>query len=157
MYPKYVKTFAYKHAYIELAPIIDLFQTELAPRMDLIWITTGVSCCDAAVDCDDCSGVDVWPLLTGANATQPRPLTPVTEVSIVDTSDRTRWWKLITLAGQSGKKTALFVHFICENASFYQDRLGTNIGKALKKVPFSRRLLHNQLDAGEKTALFVHF
>jgi hypothetical protein len=53
----------------------------------------------------DCSGVDVWPLLTGANATQPRPLTPVTEVSIVDTSDHTRWWKLITLAGQSGYYT----------------------------------------------------
>ena len=29
----------------------------------------------------------MWPLLTGANTTQPRPLTPVTEVSIVDTSD----------------------------------------------------------------------
>ena len=29
-------------------------------------------------------GVDVWPLLTGANRTQPRALTPTTEVSIID-------------------------------------------------------------------------
>jgi len=47
-------------------------------------------------------GVDVWDLLTGANSTQPRPYTPVTEVSVVDASDSAHWWKLITLAGQSG-------------------------------------------------------
>jgi hypothetical protein len=50
-------------------------------------------------------GVDVWPLLTGANATQPRALTPVTEVSIVDAGSSAKWWKLITLAGQSGYYT----------------------------------------------------
>ena len=33
----------------------------------------------------------------------------------------------------SGKGTRLFAPFIYKNASFYQDRLGTNIGKALKK------------------------
>ena len=49
--------------------------------------------------------MDVWPLITGTNTTQPRPLTPVTEVSIVDASDPKRWWKLITLAGQSGYYT----------------------------------------------------
>ena len=50
----------------------------------------------------DIDGVDVWPLLTGTNTTQPRLRTPTTEVSITDTSEGTqRWWKLITLAGQS--------------------------------------------------------
>jgi hypothetical protein len=33
----------------------------------------------------------------------------------------------------SGKKTHLFAPFYTQNASFYHDRLGTNIGKALKK------------------------
>ena len=38
------------------------------------------------------------------------------------------------IMGNPGKETPLFaVPFIYENASFYQDRLGTNIGKALKK------------------------
>ena len=49
--------------------------------------------------------VDVWDLLMGVNSTQPRPYTPVTEVSIVDASDSAHWWKLITLAGQSGYYT----------------------------------------------------
>lgn len=41
-------------------------------------------------------------MLTGANATQPRAVTPTTEVSLIDTSEGPRrWWKLITLAGQS--------------------------------------------------------
>lgn len=50
-------------------------------------------------------GVDVWPMLTGTNTSQPRPITPITEVSIVDTSTAGKWWKLITLAGQSGYYT----------------------------------------------------
>lgn len=50
-------------------------------------------------------GVNVWPLLTGSNLTSPRPLTPVTEVSIVDSSNPRQWWKLITLAGESGYYT----------------------------------------------------
>jgi len=41
-------------------------------------------------------GVDVWPLLTGANKTQPRPMTPTTEVSIISLP-----FKLIVGAGQS--------------------------------------------------------
>ena len=31
------------------------------------------------------------------------------------------------------KKRAIFAPFIYKHASFYQDRLGTNIGKSLKK------------------------
>ena len=50
--------------------------------------------------------VDVWPLLTGANATQPRPVTPVTEVSVVDAASPANWWKLVTLAGQSVRYAA---------------------------------------------------
>eukprot|EP01062_Namystynia_karyoxenos_P043778 TRINITY_DN3205_c0_g1_i1.p1 TRINITY_DN3205_c0_g1~~TRINITY_DN3205_c0_g1_i1.p1 ORF type:complete len:545 (+),score=180.56 TRINITY_DN3205_c0_g1_i1:90-1637(+) len=47
-------------------------------------------------------GVDVWPLLTGSNLTQPRPATPTTEVSIIDASAaQGPWWKLVTLAGDS--------------------------------------------------------
>lgn len=49
----------------------------------------------------DIDGVDVWPMLIGKNTTQPRALTPTTEASIIDAADPTRWWKLITLAGQS--------------------------------------------------------
>jgi len=32
----------------------------------------------------DIDGVDVWPLLMGTNLTQPRPITPISEVSIID-------------------------------------------------------------------------
>ena len=54
-------------------------------------------------------GVDVWPLLTGSNLSQPRPLTVITEVSAIEVSadpdgldaGRPRLWKLLTLAGQS--------------------------------------------------------
>jgi hypothetical protein len=39
-----------------------------------------------------------------------------------------------------GEKTALLVHSFALKRSFYQDRLGTNIGKTQKKrVPFSCR------------------
>jgi hypothetical protein len=34
---------------------------------------------------------------------------------------------------RAGKITHLFGHFLYQNASFYQDRLGTNIGKAALK------------------------
>ena len=59
-------------------------------------------------------GVDVWPLLTGANATQPRTLTVVTEVSAIEVEiatggssvDGGALWKLLTLAGQSNRYTA---------------------------------------------------
>eukprot|EP01046_Picozoa_sp_COSAG06_P080092 COSAG06_NODE_27435_length_593_cov_1.002024_2_plen_90_part_01 len=34
------------------------------------------------------------------------------------------------------RKTALFFHFLYKNASFYQDRLGTNIRKTQKKCRF---------------------
>merc|ERR1712166_1474662 len=46
-------------------------------------------------------GVDVWDLLTGANHTQPRAITPTTEASLIETLGPHKWWKLITLAGQS--------------------------------------------------------
>ena len=60
----------------------------------------------------DIDAVDVWPMLTGTNTTQPRRLTPTTEASIFDvapppTADgatdgqETKWWKLVNLAGQS--------------------------------------------------------
>ena len=39
--------------------------------------------------------------------------------------------------GCLGEKNVLFEPFIYKNASFYQDRLGTNIRKAPKKVRFS--------------------
>eukprot|EP01052_Picozoa_sp_SAG31_P017653 SAG31_NODE_1217_length_9319_cov_20.281345_4_plen_145_part_00 len=48
---------------------------------------------------------DVWPLLMGTNLTQPRAVTPTTEVSAIDTSNPKRWWKLIVLAGQSNYYT----------------------------------------------------
>lgn len=48
----------------------------------------------------DVDSVNVWPLLTGENATQPRPMTPTTETSLVYTTEN-EWWKLVTLAGQS--------------------------------------------------------
>ena len=48
----------------------------------------------------DIDGVDVWPMLTGINSTQPRMLTPTTEVGIIEATPE-RFWKLITLAGQS--------------------------------------------------------
>jgi arylsulfatase A-like enzyme len=50
-------------------------------------------------------GVNVWPLLTGSNTTQPRKVTPTTEASIIETVDDERWWKLVTLAGQSNYYT----------------------------------------------------
>ena len=50
-------------------------------------------------------GVDVWPMLIGVNATQPRPITVVTEVSAIEvvahSGGRVEMWKLVTLAGQS--------------------------------------------------------
>lgn len=84
----------------------------------------------------DIDGVDVWPMLTGANNTQPRALTPTSETGIISTlgaldgggdeevdeedaadegsdagrqgrtrsggnAEGPRWWKLVTLAGQS--------------------------------------------------------
>lgn len=45
-------------------------------------------------------GVNVWPMLTGANVTQPRVLTPTTESSIIEATPAT-WWKLVNLAGNS--------------------------------------------------------
>jgi hypothetical protein len=46
--------------------------------------------------------VNVWPLLTGINATQPRPITPTSETGIIETATdhADPWWKLITLAGR---------------------------------------------------------
>ncbi len=55
-------------------------------------------------------GVDVWPLLVGTNLTQPRAVTPTTEVSVIDASSSTRWWKLIILAGQSNYYTINNTH-----------------------------------------------
>ena len=54
-------------------------------------------------------GVDVWPMLVGTNLTQPRAITPTTEVSVIDASS-TRWWKLIFLAGQSNYYTTNNTH-----------------------------------------------
>jgi len=45
-------------------------------------------------------GVNVWPLLTGSNATQPRSITPTSEAGIFEI-DGGKWWKLVTLAGNS--------------------------------------------------------
>jgi hypothetical protein len=45
-----------------------------------------------------------------------------------------------TRASGCGKKNAIFEPFIqCKNASFYQDRLGTNIGKNSKESGVFRR------------------
>ena len=49
----------------------------------------------------DIDGVNVWPMLMRTNLTQPRVLTPTTEVSLIDVSNSSRWWKVVTLAGQS--------------------------------------------------------
>eukprot|EP00966_Prymnesium_polylepis_P197839 4584405-Prymnesium_polylepis.1 len=51
-------------------------------------------------------GVDVWPLLVGANTTQPRSITVITEVSAIEVVGESEGhaaelWKLVTLAGQS--------------------------------------------------------
>mmetsp|Transcript_30802 Transcript_30802/g.50940 ORF Transcript_30802/g.50940 Transcript_30802/m.50940 type:complete len:533 (+) Transcript_30802:57-1655(+) len=54
-------------------------------------------------------GVDVWPMLTGVNVTQPRMITVVTEVSAIEVvgggvdGDALAMWKLVTLAGQSNR------------------------------------------------------
>ena len=40
--------------------------------------------------------VDVWPMLTGANDTQPRPFTPTSDYGLIH-----GWWKVVTLGGQS--------------------------------------------------------
>ena len=51
---------------------------------------------------------------------------------------------------RSGKETPFLCHFYTKNASFYQDRLGTNIGKALKKrVAFPYRWPGDWLPLGE--------
>lgn len=50
-------------------------------------------------------GVDVWPLLTGSNTTHPRKATPTSEAGIIETSGTKKWWKLVTLAGQSNYYT----------------------------------------------------
>lgn len=47
----------------------------------------------------DIDGADIWPLLT-ESAPQPRSITPITEVSLVEVAG-VRWWKLVTLAGKS--------------------------------------------------------
>lgn len=49
--------------------------------------------------------VNVWPLLTGANSTQPRAVTPMTETAIIEITSDGTWWKLVTLAGQSNRYT----------------------------------------------------
>lgn len=57
----------------------------------------------------DINSVDIWPMLTKVNATQPRLVTPTTEASIIKAataaagagSTRAAMWKLVTLAGQS--------------------------------------------------------
>ena len=49
----------------------------------------------------DIDGVNVWPLLMGDNNNQLRKLTPTSEVSLIDVSEPSKWWKLVTLAGQS--------------------------------------------------------
>ena len=48
----------------------------------------------------DIDGVDVWPMLTNTNSTQPRPITPTTEAGIIKVT-ATAWLKVVTLAGQS--------------------------------------------------------
>ena len=58
-------------------------------------------------------GVDVWPLLVGANSTQPRALTVVTEASAIEieapggggATGNGALWKLVTLAGESNYYT----------------------------------------------------
>lgn len=46
-------------------------------------------------------GVDVWDMLVGTNATQPRAITPTSETGAILTLSDTEWYKLITLAGKS--------------------------------------------------------
>ena len=51
------------------------------------------------------AGVDVWPMLMGTNATQPREYTPTSDYGIV-------WgtWKLVVLGGQSNYYTENATH-----------------------------------------------
>jgi hypothetical protein len=46
-------------------------------------------------------------------------------------------------SAKNGRETRPFAPFIYKNASFYQDRLGTHIGKALKKGRVSAGLIRN--------------
>jgi hypothetical protein len=57
--------------------------------------------------------VNVWPMLTGQNATQPRSITPVTETAIIEVASTGTWWKLITLAGQSNRYTTQGEQIAC--------------------------------------------
>jgi hypothetical protein len=57
--------------------------------------------------------VNVWPMLTGQNTTQPRAITPVTETAIIEITANGTWWKLITLAGQSNVYTKQGVQTNC--------------------------------------------
>lgn len=49
----------------------------------------------------DIDGSNVWPMLMGSNKTQPRAITPISEVSLIDVSRSDRWFKIIVSAGQS--------------------------------------------------------
>ena len=49
----------------------------------------------------------------------------------------TRSLSSFTAAPRAGKETPFWRHFILKTPSFYQDRLGTNIGKAQKRAAFS--------------------
>ena len=65
----------------------------------------------------DIDGVNVWPMLTGENKTQPRAETPTSEVGILDTSEEGHLWKLVTLAGESNYYYKNQTNYVPENAS----------------------------------------
>ena len=87
----------------------------------MIWIRYATFCALAGVDPTNdvyfplkngtqvlrsIDSVNVWPLLTGANLTQPRAITPITEASIIHVvrspvSGVVHFYKLITKAGNS--------------------------------------------------------